>query len=180
MTNRDIYLAIERLCKRKKGTAVTLEAWLTSLRARLPGREPLTPQAFLELLEAAFEPAEAGKTGTAPPDVLQRLDAQVTDLQDMARSGQLDDQFRYFGINAPSGRRWYNFDPLTFVECGVVGAMGGWEDGDDTDREYVPGEVAVLGGGSVDPREIEHEVEQIEVIEWSLFRMFLGCGQTYE
>jgi hypothetical protein len=24
--------------------------------------------------------------------------------------------------------RWYNFDPATYLECGLAGTFGGWDD----------------------------------------------------
>jgi hypothetical protein len=91
---------------------------------------------------------------------------------------------RYFGINSPRGSRWYNFDPCTFLECAMAGSFGGWEEGDDTGRGYVPGEVAVLGpDGRItgcDPRELDDPIVPLGEISWEAFRDFLGQGQWYE
>ena len=43
----------------------------------------------------------------------------------MAEAGALEDEYRYFGIDSPTGFRWYNFDPCSYLECGVRGSLGG-------------------------------------------------------
>jgi hypothetical protein len=48
------------------------------------------------------------------------------------------------GIDSPRGQRWYHFDPRTFLECATAGSYGGWQPGDETGRDYVPGPVAVM------------------------------------
>ncbi len=50
--------------------------------------------------------------------VLQQMICyQIADLHRMAQAGLLDNQFRYFGIDSPTGHRWYNFDPSSYLEC---------------------------------------------------------------
>lgn len=102
----------------------------------------------------------------------------------MAEQGILADEERYFGIDSPRGQRWYNFDPCTFLECAVAGSLGGWQSGDDTGREYVPGQVAVMSDdGKVevaDPEDVPDPVISIGELSWETFQSFLGCGQWYE
>ncbi|MBY0457370.1 MAG: hypothetical protein K2V38_08540 [Gemmataceae bacterium] len=102
----------------------------------------------------------------------------------MGESGQLADEMRYFGINAPRGSRWYNFDPCTFLECAMAGSFGGWRPGDDTGRDYVPGQVAVMGADgeitSCDPRDLDSSVTPLGPVTWADFYLFLGQGQWYE
>ena len=43
---------------------------------------------------------------------------QIADLHRM-RNKQIKDEYRYFGIDSPTGNRWYNFDVFTFLECGT-------------------------------------------------------------
>ncbi|MEL6546575.1 MAG: hypothetical protein AAFQ82_18250 [Myxococcota bacterium] len=49
---------------------------------------------------------------------------QILDLRGMAETGMLEDDARYFGVDTPEGRRWYNVEPIgwpmlvDFVECG--------------------------------------------------------------
>jgi hypothetical protein len=116
--------------------------------------------------------------------VAELLDQQIEDLQTMKASGTLDDPERYFGVDAPSGRRWYNFDPLTYIECGLQGSFGGYQEGDDTGRELVPGEVAVLDEEgnieAVDPHALAPVVSDLGDIGWEDVERFLCCGQVYE
>jgi hypothetical protein len=102
----------------------------------------------------------------------------------MAEQGILNNELRYFGTDSPRGQRWYNFDPCTFLECAIAGSFGGWQSGDETGREYVPGPVAVLGDdGQVstsDPRDVPDSIVSLRDVSWDDFRSFLGCGQWYE
>ncbi len=43
---------------------------------------------------------------------------QIADLHKM-RGKQLENEFRYFGLSSETGKRWYNFDPFTNLECGA-------------------------------------------------------------
>ena len=49
---------------------------------------------------------------------LQVLKFQIAELHRM-RGKQLEDEYRYFGIDSETGNRWYNFDPLTNLNCGI-------------------------------------------------------------
>ena len=87
----------------------------------------------------------------------------------MAEAGLLEDKYRYFGIDSPSGSRWYNFDPLTYLECAIRGQYGGYEEA----------EVIVLipppaGESADDP------VREITAFSWADFIGLLECGQLYE
>jgi hypothetical protein len=109
---------------------------------------------------------------------------QIVDLREMAEQGMLANDERYFGINSPRGQRWYNFDPCTFLECAMAGSFGGWQSGDDTGREHVPGPVAVFGDDGTlttsDPQDVPHSVVSIGEVGWEDIEDFLGCGQWYE
>jgi hypothetical protein len=102
----------------------------------------------------------------------------------MAEQGTLNNELRYFGMDSPRGVLWYNFDPCGFLECATEGSYDGWQPGDDTGRDYVPGEVAVLGDDgeltSCDPRNIPSSIVAIPQVSWDDFRSFLGNGQWYE
>ncbi|MEM7431643.1 MAG: hypothetical protein AAF351_06850 [Pseudomonadota bacterium] len=87
-----------------------------------------------EIIAGAFTPRQTPE----PINVMQRIDAprldesagwrefedtilfMVADLRRM-RDGALKDQCRYFGVQSPTNYSWYNFDPLTFLECGLAG-----------------------------------------------------------
>lgn len=199
-TNRDLYLHIVRLAKVYSDSDRSLEQYLLVLWAgvsRHSGESWLDVSVFCHLLGEAFEAripyaeeeeqlvraasvgAEAGYYTVA--DTLMK---QVADLRAMQQAGTLDDEYRYFGVDAPSGALWYNFDPLTYLECAVSGTFGGWEEGDDSGRVYVPGKVAVLDSSGalveVDPRDIQSVECQLEPLDWATVDDFLWCGQAYE
>ena len=192
-TTRDLYAVIANLVKQRSGCALTLQAYLENLRQRarqLRDREAIAVGEFAELLHAAFEGPDAAD---APPDAApsegflawqERIDEQIRDLEEMRHAGTLDDEHRYFGVDAPRGGRWYNFDPSTYLECATAGTFGGWQEGDDTGRAYVPGPVAVVDASgivtSVDPRDLEEPVVELRPITWEMFVDFLECGQWYE
>ncbi|WP_294300656.1 hypothetical protein [uncultured Chryseobacterium sp.] len=43
---------------------------------------------------------------------------QIAELHKM-KGKQLDDEYKYFGIDSETGNRWYNFDPDSILECGM-------------------------------------------------------------
>jgi hypothetical protein len=199
-TNRDLYTAVAELCASQRDSPRDLEEYLRALWAlgsALRERPALSLVEFFGFLRAAF-------TATVPPfdkrwpylygnasDSLSGFAAweafilrQVVDLREMAESGTLAEELRYFGVNSPRGQRWYNFDPCTFLECATAGSFGGWEEGDDTDRDYVPGPVLAVGeDGQLresDPRDLDRPVAPIDSVSWEDFRFFLGQGQWYE
>lgn len=49
---------------------------------------------------------------------IEVLKFQISELHKM-KNKELKDKYRYFGIDSPSGNRWYNFDPFTNLSCGV-------------------------------------------------------------
>lgn len=57
-----------------------------------------------------------------PIDQVRRDDVEgllgdlVTDLRAMRENGALDSEYLYFGVDEPSRRRWYNFDPGPLAE----------------------------------------------------------------
>lgn len=192
MTNRDLYCFIAELVKERSECHETLQSYLENLRRlarRLGAREAVSPKQFAELLRAGFVP----EPGAAEPDPAatdgyiaweERITQQILDLDEMKQAGTLDNEHRYFGVDAPRGGRWYNFDPCTYLECAAEGTFGGWHECDDTGRSYVPGPVAVLDASgaitSVDPRDIDDPVVALPQITWEMFVDFLNDGQWYE
>ena len=79
------------------------------------------------------------------------------------------DKYRYFGLNSPSGAYWYNFDPLTYLECGIRGTWGG----------YLDDEVIVLIPRPA-AEAIEDRFYNLETFTWADFIAILECGQWYE
>jgi hypothetical protein len=192
MTNRDLYLFVAGLTERKADSERTLEGYLRCF-LRLAGEERgaagLDGAAFAALLERSFDdpvPADAepapsggadpsggaGPSGGAPGfgELARVLERQIRDLREMDQAGTLRDEMRYFGKDAPSGSRWYNFDPCTFIECATAGTFRGWREDARTSREYVPGEVAVPTRGRLDrggrPAQHRDPVRELGLLGW--------------
>jgi hypothetical protein len=173
-TNRELYRAISQLIAQYDETARPLEEYLRALwGVALRHRQQtfLTPNEFFDVLVEAFSaepfPFEAELWLENHGDVYAlvedtpgyqgweyRIARQIIDLLEMAIAGQLANEHRYFGINAPRGSRWYNCDPCAFLECATAGTFGGrnWED--HPDRAGTP----------------------LTAISWENFRDFLGAG----
>lgn len=199
-TNRDFYLAIADLAARAKEEGRTLEEYLRvllGLADAYRGRGSLRLQEFFEILSHALTALPLAYDGswvdTEAPAAEQTHDfeswrrlvvLQITDLREMAASGQLDGEFIYFGIDAPRGSRWYNFDVGTYLECAAAGSLGGWQEGDATGRIPLPGPVAVLEPdgsiGSRDTGDRDDPIFEIPAVDWAMFADFLECGQYYE
>jgi len=47
------------------------------------------------------------------------LKFQIAELHRM-RGKQLEDKYRYLGIDSDIGCRWYNFDPFSNLGCGIA------------------------------------------------------------
>jgi len=191
-TNRDLYCFIAALVMERAECRCTLQSYLENLRRlghNLRAREVVSPDELAGLLRAAFEPAtRAAEPALAATDGYvaweKRIGEQICDLDEMRRERTLDNEYRYFGVDAPRGGRWYNFDPCTYLECAAAGTFGGWQEGDDTGRSYVPGPVAVLDASgaitSMDPRDLDDPVVVLPQISWEVFVDFLNAGQWYE
>lgn len=61
------------------------------------------------------------------------LKFQIAELHKM-KGKQLDDDMRYFGIDSETGNRWYNFDPMTNLECGARCIL---DSENDEDKEFI-------------------------------------------
>lgn len=196
-TNRDLYLFVSKLAfiaEPGDDPARSLERFLRRLRdhaAAFRARPSLTPSEFAALLAAAMAgtpaPSPSASIDATDPDFARWDDfvrAQIDDLRALADNGRLADELRYFGIDAPRGARWYNFEPSSYLEAAMAGTFGGWEDGDDTGRAYVPGDVAVLDADgavtSVDPRTLDEPPHALTAIAWDDAIAFAEAGQSYE
>jgi hypothetical protein len=127
-TNRDLALFVAELRHRYAAADRDLERYLTALRhlgSNHRTASAISLECFATLIEAAF---------TAPVP------------------GTLANDQRYFGVDSPRGSRWYNFDPLTFLECAVAGTFG----------------------------EEDDPVFEIAEVSWEKFAGFLSVGQSYE
>ncbi|MCI0399428.1 MAG: uroporphyrinogen decarboxylase family protein [Chloroflexi bacterium] len=187
ITNRDVYRRVREFEAQFDPAGLpTLEEYLRSLwwLVSQAGREQPTIGQFLGWIEAAFtqepppyDPAwvqrQPGRKAEQPEATYEDWEDailyQIVDLRQMAEAGILDNEYRYFGVDAPRGARWYNFDPLTYLECGVRGTLGG----------YTEDEVMVL----IPPAEGESAdspVFPIRGFTWKAFIDILMCGQFYE
>lgn len=196
-TNRDLYEHIAALAGRYAKPR-PLEEYLRALAALVAPYATdsgISLHRLAQVLEQAFTaPAPAFDPSWASPAPepepksysawLHTLRAQVVDLREMETAGTLGDEQRYFGLNSPRGSRWYNFDPCTYLECGVQGSVGGWQPDDATGRIKVPGKVAMLNPAGelvvVDPDDIEDPIVEISEVSWENFEQLLWAGQTYE
>lgn len=197
-TNRDLYQAVRAIEERHRGAGRTLEAYLLALRdlAHSLADQPSIPfDVFVRLLDDAhtapvppFDEAwraladvREAQGGFAGWDAL--ILRQIVGLREMEEAGTMENEYRYFGVSAPRGGRWYNFDPAGYLEAAVAGTFGGWEPEDDG-RIVVPGPVAVLGDDgqvtAVDPSEEDDPVFPLPAIPWDAFTEFLQSGQWYE
>jgi hypothetical protein len=207
MDSRSLYLAVAELVDFHRHDARSLEDFLRTVHAALVPRfgEPaLAPEALVRALEEGFTAPAVDRDPTwrqadlTLPDQAITADAvdrllrsQVLDMEDAAASGALQDELRYFGREVGRAKRvrrasspyYYNWNPVTYIECGVAGAFGGWEPGDAAGRMLVPGEVAVLtdeGLTSLPAEDVEQPVVDLPVLTWEQVYDFLWCGQSYE
>lgn len=193
MTNRDLYLRITELGEAHRAEGLKLKDYLSALLAgAAPHREAegLTPEQFADLLEQGFSPrqapADTAGTGGSPAftEFVATLRDQITDLREMEAAGILDQPWIGFGVDAPSGRRWYNFTPSIYLECACAGTLGGWQPGDQSGRDLVPGLVTVPDGQggytAVPADEVERPVFPVDRLTWEQVTDFLICGQQYE
>ena len=107
---------------------------------------------------------------------------QVVDLREMYAAGTFADEMRYFGVEAPRGAYWYNFDIGTYLKCAVAGGYGGWEP-DPTTGQPVPEEAALDADGSItveDPAKVKSLRFPVQSVTWADFIGFVHCGQSYE
>jgi hypothetical protein len=195
MTNREFYKGIEVLLKEKQSeNTPSLEEYLTSLWFRTgkhKAESGLPLPIFFNLLVDSFTPVkieisneriDERANGFAGWDSTIRR--QVDDLRAMNATGKLQDEQRYFGIHSPSGQSWYNLDPCGYIECATAGSLGGWEEGDETGRHYVTGQVAAVDEKgeivSVDPRSLDQALAEVKSLSWDQLKDFLWCGQNYE
>jgi len=194
LTNRDLYRFVANLIEENEASVRTLARYLAALRTLLWRHRALPtlgPGTFAGVLADAFvtDPLALQRLAGGPrasgfEDVDRTIARQLDDLSDMEDAGILEDELRAFGLEAPSGNRWYNFEPSTYLECGISGAFGGWQEGDDTSRILVPEEIALIGADGresvVDPHEVAEVAMPLGPITWADVLRFVECGQTYE
>lgn len=179
MNNRELYLLVTGL-----QTERSLEDYLRALWQIASRMADATPSAddVAEMLRRAaieeppaFDPRWLAEHTVCPEpqkgsfeDWEKTILYQIVDLRRMAEVGTLEDPERYFGVVSPSGARWYNFDPVTYLECAVRGTVGGYEA--DEVIVLIPDE----SGDDDSP------VFDLDDFGWEQFTDMLWCGQFYE
>ncbi len=173
MTNRELYLHVSAICQ---GTTHSLEDYLLALYTLTKDcpEDSIPIGNFAAFLEQAFviEPLPFDEQWFEISVLTlnswhELLAFQIADLRRMRVAGLLDGMNTYFGIDSSSGVRWYNLEPLTYLECAVRGTFGGYE----------ADEVIILVSS---PDGDNSEVFAIESISEHDFFNFLQCGATYE
>src|SRR5689334_20675556 len=100
---------------------------------------------------------------------------------DFADQGPLS-KWADFGLDAPraegvqrrTGFRWYNFDAKSYLECGMAGSLGGWDE-DAGVRVPVPGpSVPLKGNPDTDGERI------LPSLTWADLADIAINGQEYE
>jgi hypothetical protein len=139
-THEDFRQYIRMLARQRTPvTKRSLEEYLRALWGLLKARqgEAVTFSLLGQLLHDAFlaEPVlfdEQWLQYDTPPNLDEEKKAgafvvlqqmiwyQIADLHLMAQTGQIDDPNAFFGIDSPTGQRWYNFDPCSYLECAVA------------------------------------------------------------
>lgn len=134
-------------------TTKSLEEYLRALWNLIQQAQakPVTYALLGQLLQDAFlvEPLpfhEMWLQYEAPPDLdrdengksfslLQHMICyQIADLHRMAQAGLLENEWRFYGIDSPTGHRWFNFDPSSYLEC-ASRSIG--EDGTSIDASWL-------------------------------------------
>jgi hypothetical protein len=195
-TGTDLYRRLVAEGRRMRGAGRSLgdflHGWLLVGR-RLARRDAFTPDEVAAMVTAAGavrvgEPDPAWRTAeldyVEEPDTFADWEAivlsQLADLADLADRGPLDD-VAYHGLDAPrpqgcrraTVRRWYNFDPAVYLECGGAGTLRGWDE-DGGVRVAVPGPVLYLRSGPV-PGD-----RPVATLGWDVLAELARCGQEYE
>lgn len=195
-TNRDLYQRVvndgERMTVAGRSLQEFLRAWWRVGKA-LPVEGPFELDTVAAMFTAAatVEPPSLSATWRSASyryveEPATRADweaivlSQIADLADFADHGPLD-ELAYFGVDAPrpdgcvraTDRRWYNFDPRRYLESGMAGSLGGWDEQDGI-RKLVPGPVV-----PVIPEPPQGE-RLVTAISWADLADLARCGQEYE
>jgi len=144
----------------------TLEEYLRAVLAALPAHTTdagASAAQFLGLLAAGRDGPLAPFPDSRPPrseedevrclsELQEQLQRQIVDLRGLRAAGAYDNPYRGFGLNAPGGDRWYNFDPVGYLSCACSGALG-------------------VHSGIEEP---------LALLDWEHLQGFFGCGRCYE
>jgi hypothetical protein len=183
-TYYDLCLEVEELTDQHKCSSKSLEHYLLAMlfnSKKFAEYESLSIKDFYDLLADSFttdftefneawrsQYYELSNDSSNFIGWQSTLIRQIVDLHEMAEKGILKNELRYFGIESPRNSRWYNFDPLGYLNCAMAGSIDGWEnESDELTQE-------------VNLQNIQHPEFERPVITWEQFKDFIYCGQVYE
>jgi hypothetical protein len=200
MTDQQLYLAVEDIVQRHKSSSRSLEQYLTALLGLARQHSDLGSlpvHLFIQLLAEAFiaEPLPFDDSWRALPAPLNaeplgfaeweaELISQIVDLREMDESNILKNKYKSFGVAAPRGSNWYNFEPADYLECGTAGLIDGWPPESSTEQILVTGTVGLLDADGktvkVNAEDVALPVFDILELSWEQFFKFIACGKYYE
>ena len=142
-TLAQFYEAVQQLAEDRKTDPRPLEEYLRALWD-LIAKEKELPTYFrlFEMCRESYsspapdfddswmdltEPPEITETGEDNRELaLHTLAFLIADLRRMEVAGTLAQgpAVLWGGVDSPTGHRWYNFQPATFIECGARGGVG--------------------------------------------------------
>jgi hypothetical protein len=129
-TLADAYPLLSATAERATSHGRTLTEFLTGWRligraqANLP---ELDIDMFVAMMVAATRITPRTVESPAGSEWEKVLLAQLADLREFASIGPAINAYAHFGVRAPAsawrgtGSHWFNFDILSYVECGVAG-----------------------------------------------------------
>jgi hypothetical protein len=183
MTDLEAYRIVlsfeDRFASEKRSLEEYLRALLLCIE-EAPSREPSLRE-LLFMVEDAFvrEPRAFDEHWRALANEYRQkeehscqeiLIMQIVDLRAMQEAKTLDNEMKHFGVSAPSGISWYNFDPFSYTERGFCSTVG------DGMRSIETGELDEDGFELLDAVEDPKEVQG----SWELLKKILWRGQLYE
>lgn len=195
-TNRDLYTRLVQVGNDMNATGRSLSEflrswWSVSRTVAAQTRLDLDTVAAMVTAAATIDPPALSPAWRAisygpTPEPTSYVDweqivlSQIADLADLADAGPLD-AYAYFGIDIrrptdavrATGSRWYNFDPRGYLECGMAGSLGGWDEADGL-RVTVPGPV-ICNTPEPEPGE-----RLLNTLSWADIANLAICGQAYE
>jgi len=105
-------LSLYVLVEENKKSNMTLELILYMLKTAFETKPKLFNEAWLLIMEEPDDDLEPYAHTIAV------LEFQISELHKM-EGKQLEDEFKFYGIDSETGHRWYNFDPSSILECGA-------------------------------------------------------------
>lgn len=109
---------------------------------------------------------------------------QIVDLREMDENGFFKSEHRYLSVCSPRKSNWYNFDPLTYIECAMAGSFNGWDQYCETRAKSISKPVSEFETENSTRFNI-HEEENLPTnvkpsVTWWQMQQFIVCGQIYE